>query len=67
MNEKVINEQIEEYIRNKEMAGGALVVRKNGDIVFENCWGYSDIQNQIPVTKDTIVFILVKRYPFCSA
>ena len=54
MNEKVINEQIEEYIRNKEMAGGALVVRKNGDIVFENCWGYSDIQNQIPVTKDTV-------------
>ena len=42
------------YIANREMSGGALLVRKNGTIVFDERWGYADIERQRPVTDDTI-------------
>lgn len=49
-----INRTMEAYIANREMAGGALLVRKNGDVVFDERWGYADIEKQTPVTDDTI-------------
>lgn len=42
------------YIANREMAGGALLVRKNDTVVFDGRWGFADIEKQHPVTDDTI-------------
>lgn len=49
-----INRQMESYIENGEMAGGALVVRKNDEIVFDGKWGYADMEKQIPITDNTV-------------
>ena len=34
-------------------AGGQLVIKYKGD-VWETCYGYADIENQIPMTQDTV-------------
>ena len=49
-----INRVMESYIANGEMAGGALVVRKNDEIVFDGKWGYADMEKQIPITDNTV-------------
>ena len=49
-----INQVMENYISNQEMAGGALIVRKNDEVVFDGKWGYADLDKKIPVTDDTI-------------
>lgn len=43
-----------DYLANSEMAGAALVVRKNDEIVFEGKWGYADIKKKIPVDDETV-------------
>ena len=54
MTPDMIHQVMEEYIANGEMAGGALIVRKNDKIVFDGKWGWADISAQKPVTDDTI-------------
>lgn len=49
-----INRTMEAYVKNKEMAGGALLVRKNDQIVFDGKWGYGDIAKQVPISDQTI-------------
>ena len=50
----MIHRVMEQYIANSEMAGGALIVRKNDEIVFDGKWGWADISARKPVTDDTI-------------
>lgn len=54
MGTDVITEAMEQYIANQEMSGGALIVRKNDQIVYDHTWGYADIANKLPVTDRTI-------------
>ncbi len=54
MNANEINRIMENYIANQEMAGAALIVRKNDEVVFDGKWGYANIEHQTPVTDDTI-------------
>lgn len=49
-----IDEQMKEYIHNNEIAGAALIVRRNKTIIYQNKWGYTDIECEIPVEFDTI-------------
>ena len=49
-----INQLMEDYRKNGEIAGGALLVRKNNEIVFDGKWGYADIKKKMPVTDYTI-------------
>lgn len=34
--------------------GGQVLVRQGGQIVFEECFGYADLENQVPITPDTV-------------
>ena len=54
MTPDMIHQLMEQYIANSEMAGGALIVRKNDEIVFDGKWGWADIAARKPVTDDTI-------------
>lgn len=54
MTPDVVHQVMNSYIANGEMAGGALIVRKNDEIVFDGKWGYADVEKQSPVTDDTV-------------
>ncbi len=41
-------------IDEKRLAGVSLKVRRSGEVLYENQWGYADIENKIPVKDDTI-------------
>lgn len=49
-----INAQMEAYVRTREMVGGALIIRKNGEILLKNRWGYLDAEGKQPVTDRTV-------------
>lgn len=54
MNVCEIDQIMGNYIENGEMAGGALLVRKDDRIVYDGRWGYADLAKKVPVTDDTI-------------
>ena len=54
MTPDAIHQLMNGYIANHEMAGGALIVRKNDEIVFDGKWGWADIAARKPITDDTI-------------
>ena len=49
-----IHETMEQLVATNEMAGAAMIVRKNGEEIFRGKWGLADIENQIPVEYNTI-------------
>ena len=54
MTPDVIHQVMNSYIANGEMAGGALLVRKNDEVVFDGKWGWADIAARKPIADDTI-------------
>ena len=54
MKPDLIHQIMDNYISNQEMAGAALIVRKNDEVVFDGKWGYADIERKLPITDDTI-------------
>jgi len=54
MDEKEIARVMQGYVDNQEMPGGALVVRKNDEIVYDGKWGYENLDTRTPVKDDTI-------------
>lgn len=49
-----INVQMEAYVRTREMVGGALIIRRDGEILLKNRWGSLDAEGKHPVIEDTI-------------
>ncbi|MDQ0008178.1 CubicO group peptidase (beta-lactamase class C family) [Luteibacter jiangsuensis] len=45
-------------------SGTAIAVIKNGKVVYEGYFGYSDIQARTPVTRDTVFYIASATKPF---
>ncbi len=54
MTEQDISKVMEAYVVNQEISGGALIVRKNDQIVYKNKWGYQDLGNRAEVEYNTI-------------
>ena len=54
MDVREIDRVMEGYLQNREMAGGALLVRKDDEIVYNGKWGLADLAARTPVTDDTI-------------
>ena len=54
MGVREIDRVMEGYLQNREMAGGALLVRKDDEIVYNGKWGLADLAARTPVTDDTI-------------
>ena len=59
MNENVIDKTMESYVKNDEMLGGALIVRKKDQVVYKNTWGYSDFEKTKKTKFDNV-------YRMCS-
>ena len=38
-----ISKVMNAYISNQEMLGGALIVRKNDEIIYQNKWGFQNL------------------------
>lgn len=54
MTEENIEKCMQEYVDNQEMACGALMVRKNGELVYKNKWGEACLETHEPVRYDSI-------------
>ena len=52
---KKIDSVIQGYVDNLEVSGGAMIVRKGEQIVYQNKWGWADIAAQTPI-DDTSIF-----------
>lgn len=42
------------FIENQDMAGGALIVRKNQEIIYKNKWGYANRESKKEIEYDSI-------------
>ena len=49
MDNDLIDIQMKKYFDDGVLAGGALLIRKNGEEVYRNKWGYMDIKRKIPI------------------
>lgn len=54
MDIKKIDAQMIEYVRSREMVCGALLIRKNGEIIINETYGSLDAEGNQTVTEDTI-------------
>ena len=45
---------LKKYVLDHEIAGVVLLVRKDGELVYDKAFGYADIENKIPATKKTM-------------
>lgn len=45
---------VEELMQREHIAGAAVAVAQHGQVIFEQGFGYRDVQQQLPVTPDTI-------------
>ena len=57
---------MEGLISASEMAGAALIVRRNGEIVYCNKWGCADIENKRPVEFNTIYWLASMSKPITA-
>src|SRR5690606_35378134 len=51
---KVITEIMEQYVLTGEIAYGVLIVHKDGELVYKNKWGYTDVERKNSVKYNTI-------------
>ncbi len=54
MDRKEIDRTMQQYVANEEMAGGALYVRQNGELVYQGKWGYARKESRQPIAFDSI-------------
>ena len=54
MNENDISRVMQNYIDNQEMSGGALLVRRGDRILYQNKWGYSNLEKKEEISYDSI-------------
>jgi CubicO group peptidase (beta-lactamase class C family) len=54
MDFNIIDKTMEDYIVNREISGGVIIVRKKGVLAYKNKWGYSNIATKKPIEYDSI-------------
>ncbi len=47
-------------------ASGSVRVTKQGEIIYEKCFGYSDWEKKLPITKDSVYTLYSMSKPFCA-
>ena len=45
---------LQKYVSDNEIAGAVLLIRKDGQLVYDKAFGYADIRNKTSVTKKTM-------------
>ncbi len=67
MNEMQISQTMEQYVKNGEMVGGLLMVRKKGELLYKNKWGYADPVSKKPIEYNHIFRIASMTKPITAA
>lgn len=49
-----LDEQLSLKCKQKDIPGMALKVFKDGEPIYEKCYGYRDVEQRLPVTNDTV-------------
>lgn len=56
-----INEVMQDYVKNQEISGAALLVRRGDEILYENRWGYSRCETNQEIKEDSIYRLMSMR------
>ena len=62
-----IRRRLESYVQNGDIAGGSILVRKNGEIVSEEFAGYSDREKGVRVSRDSVFRLASMSKPVIAA
>ena len=49
-----LEERIAAEIRGNRLPGLAVRIGRNGEVLYQNCFGYADVEQKVPVAQDTI-------------
>ena len=60
---KIIDEAIQAYVDNNEISGGAMIIRRKDEIIYQSKWGFSDINSKIPVDDGSIFRMMSMTKP----
>lgn len=66
MDTQEIQRTIDAYIQNQELAGGALLVRRDEEVLYENTFGYSDIAARQTIARDSLYRLMSMTKPITA-
>ena len=66
MDKQEIQRTIDTYIQNQELAGGALLVRRDNEILYQNTFGFADTAAGLPIAKDSIYRLMSMTKPITA-
>lgn len=61
-----LGDEIVEWVANRDLVGGELLIIKNGKAVFHEAYGWSDRERRIPVMRNSIWSIKSMSKPFTA-
>ena len=67
MDTQEIQRTMDAYIQNQELAGGALLVRRDEEVLYENTFGYSNIAARQAIAKDSLYRLMSMTKPITAA
>ena len=63
MNVAEISAVMQRYVEDRQIAGGALLVRKHGELIYQNKWGYASIAEKKPIEYDSVYRMMSMTKP----
>ena len=66
MDTQEIQRTINAYIQNQELAGGALLVRRDEEVLYENTFGYSNIAARQVIARDSLYRLMSMTKPITA-
>ena len=66
MDTQEIQRTIDAYIQNQELAGGALLVRRDEEVLYENTFGYSNIAARQVIARDSLYRLMSMTKPITA-
>ena len=58
-----IDKTIQGYIDNQEISGGALLVRRGEELIYEHYWGWADVVAHKPIEENSIYRMMSMTKP----
>jgi CubicO group peptidase (beta-lactamase class C family) len=62
-----VGEVMNGFIKDKKIAGGIVLIARNGKVVFQEAYGLRDLERKLPVERDTIFRIFSMSKAITSA
>lgn len=66
MDTQEIQRTIDAYIQNQALAGGALLVRRDEEVLYENTFGYSNIAARQAIARDSLYRLMSMTKPITA-